>query len=281
MSNEYNSRRLEAVRPAIHRREFVKLLAALAAGPLAAQPAAGAVRRLIVNADDFGLTRGVSEGIIAAHCTGIVTATTVLADAAAFEHGAELLRATPTLDAGVHLVLWPDGMSFFPFLGRVTKWSSERVEKEFARQVEKALAAGLTISHLDTHKHTHIYPKVMSALVRVARRYKIRWLRRAATAAGIRKHGLWTADHFRTERPDRKRLRPAIRSLQPGLTEWMTHCGFYDAELERVSTRLKRQRQREFEALTAPEVRELLREFNVELTSFAALDQLRSGSATE
>jgi len=107
---------------AFARRDFLKLLAAWAAAPVLEQPTSGARRRLIVNADDFGLTRGVSEGIVYAHRNGIVTSTTILADAAAFDHGVDLLRDTPSLDLGVHLVLWPDGMSFFPFLGRVMKW---------------------------------------------------------------------------------------------------------------------------------------------------------------
>lgn len=251
------------------RRDFLKLLAAWAVAPFPEQPVSGAGKRLIVNADDFGLTRGVSEGIVFAHRNGIVTATTILADAPAFDHAVELLRATPSLDLGVHLVLWPDGMSFFPFLGRVMKWPSARIEREFSRQVEKVLAAGLKISHLDTHKHTHLYPNVMRAVVAVARKYKVRWVRRAATARGIRKHGLYTADHFRTDRPDRRRLRNAIRGLSSGLTEWMTHCGYYDADLERVATRLKRQRQKELEALTAPEARAFLAEYGVKLTSFA------------
>src|SRR6201987_3103595 len=62
-------------------------------------------RRLIVNADDFGFTRDVNQGIVEAHRQGILTATTLMASGAAFEDAVRLARENPTLDIGVHLVL--------------------------------------------------------------------------------------------------------------------------------------------------------------------------------
>src|SRR2546422_8282305 len=64
-----------------------------------------AVKRLILNADDFGRSAGVDRGIIRAHREGIVTSTTFMANAPGAEMAAALVRATPTLDVGVHLVL--------------------------------------------------------------------------------------------------------------------------------------------------------------------------------
>ncbi len=230
---------------------------------------------LIVNADDFGFTRGVNEGIAQAHYQGIVTATTLMAGGAAFEHAVELARATPALDVGAHLVLWPDGVGPQPlsrFLARAARMTAAEAETEFARQVEKIRAAGLRLSHLDTHKHMHLFPHVMRALVRVARRFEIPWVRRPFWAASVRRFGLRATDHFLglrlTGRLNRESLARALRSLRPGITELMCHPGLYDQELERAPTRLKRERQSELEALTDPEIRELLRAYGIELTSF-------------
>jgi predicted glycoside hydrolase/deacetylase ChbG (UPF0249 family) len=243
------------------------LLAGQASGPVRA----GRPKLLIVNADDFGLTRGVNEGILRGHREGLITATTILADAAAFEHAAALARQTPSLDVGVHLVLWPDGMRFLPFFGRALTWSRSKVEKEFTRQVQKVVDAGLRPSHLDTHKHTHLFPQVMSAMVRVARRYDIHWLRRPVRAGAVRRYGLCTADHFVTTRPTAQSVPRVIRGLRPGITEWMTHSGNYDPELDKIPTRLRRQRQVELEALCAPEARSQLTQRGVKLVTFREL----------
>ncbi|MBV8906097.1 MAG: ChbG/HpnK family deacetylase, partial [Acidobacteriia bacterium] len=60
---------------------------------------------MVVNADDFGFTPDVNEGIVEAHREGILTATTLMANGEAFEHAVALARANPTLDIGCHLVL--------------------------------------------------------------------------------------------------------------------------------------------------------------------------------
>jgi len=185
---------------------------------------------------------------------------------------------------GGHLVLWPDGA--FPqrlpfFLRRAARLSEAQVEDEFARQVERVRAAGLFPSHLDTHKHTHLLPHVMRGAARVARRFAIDWVRRPLRAAAVRRCGLRTADHFLgirlTGRMSRRSLARALARLRPGLTELMCHPGRYDQELEGAPTRLKRQRQVELEALTEPEIRDLLQARGIELTSFRAPDLLRGG----
>ena len=237
------------------------------------------MKRLIVNADDFGFTRGVNEGIVRAHTEGIVTATTLMAFGRAFEHAVELSRATPALDVGVHLVLW-DGGNDLPrrlpsFVARALTRSIAEIEAEFARQVERVLAAGLAPSHLDTHKHVHLLPNVMQAVARVARRFGIVWVRRPLHARQVTAHGLRTPDHFLgirlTGRMDAARLLRALGGLHDGVTELMCHPGLCDDELRRAPTRLKEQRQAEMEALTRPEIRALLLRDGVALTSFRAL----------
>ncbi len=239
------------------------------------------MKALIVNADDFGFTRGVNEGILRAHREGIVTATTLMACGPAFDHAVEIARGTPTLDVGVHLVLWPEGESLprrLPsFLTRAVGWSGAEIEREFSRQVEKVVAAGISPSHLDTHKHVHVLPWVMRAVARVAARFGIGWVRRPLHRRQVTAHGLRTPDHLLgirlTGRMSRERLLARLARLRPGLTELMCHPGLCDDQLRRAPTRLKQQRQVELEALSSPEVARLLERNGVRLTSYRALEQ--------
>ena len=237
------------------------------------------MKYLITNADDFGFTRDVNEGIVHAHRQGILTATTLMATGAAFDHAVGLARENPELDVGVHLVLV--GSEGYPatVARLVASLGSIRIYDELARQIGKVLDAGIRPTHLDTHKHTHVLPPVLAAVARLAEEFKIPWVRRplANPLQGVlTRHGCRTTDHFAgfaiTGRYDAARLAKLIRRLPEGLTEFMCHPGFCTAELERAHTRLKASRRRELDALTSPEVRAALLESNVTLTRFAAFN---------
>jgi predicted glycoside hydrolase/deacetylase ChbG (UPF0249 family) len=236
------------------------------------------LKYLITNADDFGFTRDVNEGIVHAHREGILTATTLMATGAAFDHAVALARENPELDVGVHLVLV--GSEGYPAtvarlvagLGRM------RIHDELARQIRKVMDAGMRPTHLDTHKHTHLLPPVLEAVARLSEEFKIPWVRRplAGLLQGrLTRHGCRSTDHFAgfaiTGRYDAARLAKLIRRLPEGITEFMCHPGFCTAELERAHTRLKASRRRELDALTSTEVRAALEESNVVLTRYAAL----------
>jgi hopanoid biosynthesis associated protein HpnK len=156
-------------------------------------------KQLILNADDFGLTRGVNEGILRAHRDGVLTSATLMANGDAFDHAVELARATPTLGVGCHLVLVggysvapaPEIPSLADSSGRlpaslpalVTRVSSGAIrradiEKELRAQIGKIQRAGLVPTHLDTHKHTHAHPRVLDALGRVAQEFGIHRIRK-------------------------------------------------------------------------------------------------------
>jgi chitin disaccharide deacetylase len=138
------------------------------------------LKYLIPNADDFGYTRDVNEGIIHAHRQGILTAATLMATGRAFDHAVELARQNPGLDVGVHLVLV--GADGFP--ATVARLTGEiargriRIYDELSAQVRKVRNAGLQPSHLDTHKHTHLLPPVLDAVARIASEFQIPWVRR-------------------------------------------------------------------------------------------------------
>jgi predicted glycoside hydrolase/deacetylase ChbG (UPF0249 family) len=143
-------------------------------------------KRLVVNADDFGFTPDVNEGIVEAHREGILTATTLMANGEAFEHAVELARHNPSLDVGCHMVLvggrsLVSGKDLPATVGSLVGALARRqiaVYAELRAQLHRILEAGIQPTHLDTHKHTHLAPPVLEALARLAEEFEIRWVRR-------------------------------------------------------------------------------------------------------
>lgn len=261
------------------------------------------MKYLITNADDFGFTRDVNEGIVHAYRQGILTATTLMATGAAFDHALGLARENPGLDVGVHLVLvgsvgYPSTVS-----GLVKAISLRRIliYEELAAQIRKVLDGGVQPTHLDTHKHTHLLPPVLDAVARLSREFEIPWVRRpfdlprnaggaswktraaSHSFAFVRRrfhrvltaHGCRTTDHFAgfrmTGRYGASELARLVRELPEGSTEFMCHPGFCSDELRGMTTRLKESRQEELNALTSAEVRTAVKEAKVTLTNYRNL----------
>jgi len=147
------------------------------------------MKRLIVNADDFGFTRGVNAGIVRAFKEGILTSATMMANGEAFTEAIELARANPELGVGCHLsavvglpvapsrdiasLVERDGQLPRTLTALMKKLVRGQVkvsdiECEFRAQVERVVQAGIKPTHLDSHKHSHTQPAVMQALARIA-----------------------------------------------------------------------------------------------------------------
>lgn len=271
------------------------------------------MKTLVVNADDFGFTPDVNDGIIHAHRKGILTATTLMANGDAFDHAVNLAQETPTLDVGCHFVLVADGHSLVaPYrnlpssiskLAAAIYLGKLNPEAELEAQLRRIRGAGITPLHIDTHKHTHLLPPVMDAIVRVASRYGIRFVRRPfdlplgsmplripwakrRTAHGMQLlrerfrrildgNGYRATDHFAgfqiTGRFETRHLAALLGDLPDGVTELMTHPGFCRADLRGSRTRLKESRERELDALCAPEVAEALRANGIQLSGYRQL----------
>jgi predicted glycoside hydrolase/deacetylase ChbG (UPF0249 family) len=260
--------------------------------------------RLIVNGDDFGYTRSVNEGIVEAHQRGILTATTLMANGAAFDHAIELARRTPSLDVGCHLVL-VEGRSVADPSRALPASVGELVQallrgripvyEELLAQVRKIVRAGVRPTHIDTHKHTHLLPPVLEAVARLAREFRIPWVRRpfdfgidrgaritkSAVAMGMRftrpafaraLADLKTTDHFAgfqiTGTLRLANLIGTLERLPGGLTEFLCHPGKLDPELQAAKTRLKLSREIELAALLSPEARSVIDRRGIQLVNF-------------
>jgi chitin disaccharide deacetylase len=268
-------------------------------------------KQLVVNADDFGFTPDVNEGIVEAHRHGILTATTLMANGAAFDDAVRLARQTPTLDVGCHLVLVSgrSPLSGKPYPTTVARLIAAmagrqiRVYDELAAQLRRALDAGIQPTHLDTHKHTHLAPPVLDAVARLAQEFGIRWVRRpfdlplttlrgavplakrmtSGSLGFLRKrfhrvldrHGVRTTDHFAgfqiTGRLRTPELVELLALIPAGSTELMVHPGRCREPLRQARTRLKESREWELEALLAPQTRAALERNAIELVNYAGL----------
>ncbi len=156
------------------------------------------MKRLIVNADDFGMAESVNDGIIKGHKEGIITSTSFMAGAGAAEHAAKLAKDNPSLGIGIHLCLTlikpvsspanlpalaPDGLlPAGPFAlmtrllaGRIKK---REIELELRAQIERMLTLGITPDHIDGHQHVHMMPGVFDIALKLAKEYNIPAMRR-------------------------------------------------------------------------------------------------------
>ena len=191
-----------------------------------------AMRALVVNGDDFGLTPGINAGVLHAHTHGILTSASLFANAPATNDAIAIARRTSALSVGCHLTL-VDGFplsaaSELPTLapgGRFRRTWSEfirdavfgrirlhEIEREVTAQVQRLAEAGMRVTHLDSHKHVHAYPPVFALVARVARLFGIRTVRVLLRDTGL--------CHLTT-------LRPAQRGTETGLSEsrsWALGC---------------------------------------------------------
>ncbi len=267
------------------------------------------MRRLIVNADDFGLTDGINRAVATLHGSGALSSATLMADAPRFAEAVALAKQHSSLGVGCHIVLVdgspvadPSSISslldsasnpagaagFHPTLGGFVRdlymgrISRADMEHEATAQIVRLQRAGVNITHIDTHKHTHMFPAVLDAVTRAAVACGVRAIRNpfeptwsvAATpgAAPVRKLQVRLLDRFRghfsrvvrerefattdgcmgvlaTGTLDETTLRSLLNRMPEGTWELVCHPAYFDDELRTTRTRLQQSRQVELSAL--------------------------------
>jgi len=285
------------------------------------------VRRLIVNADDFGLTLGINRAILDAHAAGMVTSATLMANGPAFAAAVNDARASG-LCVGCHVVLVDgvpvleaarvptllgdhsagrlrDGFGGLAFGALRSKLAPEEIQAEATAQIQKLQAAGVAVTHVDTHKHVHMLPQVLRPLLCAAAACGVRAIRnpfeplrldRLAAHPALWKRGgevavLRTfARGFRRAVAEAGMITPdgtlgimatgawgervlhyIIENLGDGTWELVCHPGYVDPDLLTIKTRLRQSRAKELALLTAPGSRELLARNGIESISYRDL----------
>ena len=286
------------------------------------------MRRLIVNADDFGFTSGVNRAIVEAHTHGVVTSSTLMANGKAFAEATELITRTPNLSIGCHVVLidgepvlgsdqlpsltasgyFRDGLKQFAARSVAGRMNPDEISAEATAQIRKIQSAGIVVSHIDTHKHTHVFPQILRPLLKAAADCGVRSLRNPfgprfplRSSQLLARPKLWTryaevqilrrfAGKFResvkragfatpdgtlgievTGTLDETLFLAIARSIPDGTWEFVCHPGYNDADLLAANTRLRASRETELQVLTLPSAREILARERVELISYREL----------
>ena len=250
------------------------------------------MKRLIINADDFGLAPGVNRAIVELQQAGALSSTTLMATAAYFSAAVYLAFAQPALAVGCHVVLvdgspclaaaevpsllGPESV-FRPTVGSFLRdllrgrIREQEIEAEAIAQIRRIQSSGLTVSHIDSHKHLHAFPRVLAPLLRAARQcgvfcvrnpFEPWWSLRATRGASAwrrtqvramqtqrraftrltAEHGMMTADGsigvLATGSLDDSVLRSLLQAMPEGTWELVCHPGYNDQALEHANTRL-------------------------------------------
>jgi predicted glycoside hydrolase/deacetylase ChbG (UPF0249 family) len=285
------------------------------------------MKRLIINADDFGLAPGVNRAIVELQQAGALSSATLMANGPFFSPAVYMAFAQPALAVGCHVVL-VDGSpclrpaevpslvdprdplsfrttvgSFFADLlrGRIRE---EEIEAEAVAQIRRIQSSGITVSHIDSHKHVHAFPRVLAPLLRAARQCGVRcvrnpfepwWSLKATRPAGTvrrmqvhvmrtqgrafsrltREHDMITADGsmglLATGVLDDSVLRSLLRAMPPGTWELVCHPGYSDRDLDQARTRLRASREVERSALLAVIPEAIKNDSGLSLTDFHRL----------
>jgi hopanoid biosynthesis associated protein HpnK len=286
------------------------------------------VRRLIVNADDFGFTAGVNRAIVESHSRGIVTSSTLMANGITFADAVELAHSVPRLSVGCHVVLidgepvlpagelpsltrggrFRDGLKTFAARALAARIDDEEVFAEVAAQIRRIQSAGIRIAHFDTHKHTHLFPRILRPVLRAAKARGVAAVRNPfgprmpmRSSAFLQRPNLWTryaqlrvlgafARTFRaavdqegfattdgtlgievTGTLDESLFHAIADSIPDGTWEFVCHPGYNDADLQKANTRLRASREMELRVLTLPGARGILEERGIQLISYSDL----------
>lgn len=264
------------------------------------------MKRLIVTADDAGLHPGMTRGALAAHDHGIVTAVSVSPNGSHFEPAVELLRDRPRLEVGAHLTLvgerplsppgkipslvGADGWLHSGYPAFAARYALGRIraadlETELRAQVERLLATGLPVVHLNSHQHLHVLPRVLDVVLRLAEEHGIRAVRIpnepevGLTPRGLQLAGLNALGRRARSEVDRTvgvrvaghlnpaRLRRCL-DLVEGVTELVCHPGLGNAELA-AAYDWGYDWEEETAALMDPALPGLLQERGICLSSFS------------
>jgi chitin disaccharide deacetylase len=263
--------------------------------------------RLILNADDFGLTPGINRAIAELHAAGALTSATLMANGPAFDDAIALAHTQPTLGIGCHIVLTdgtplsppetiptllgPDRKNFRPSLSSfflaalLGKIDEADIVREAQAQIERIQQQGIVLTHLDTHKHTHILPHIARPLLAVAERtgipairnpFEPRWSIALGKSPILRRLQLRSLRHLQprflalpqirsgsivttngtlgisaTGQLNPTTLGAILNAMPDGLWELVCHPGYNDRDLDAITTRLRSTREVERSTLLA------------------------------
>ncbi|MFZ4451207.1 chitin disaccharide deacetylase [Salibacterium aidingense] len=243
-------------------------------------------RELIINADDFGLTPGVSAGIIYAYQHGIVTSTTAMVNTEFSRESLTAAKHCPGLGIGLHFVLdagRPLSSSPFSLIdkkGRFLKGgeliasaTKQDITNELEAQLQVLFDEGIEVTHIDSHHHMHLHiPSALEAMTEIAKTHRLPLRTFSDTN---RTETVTTTDHFcqdfyGEDLLSTDYLLQLFSELQPGVTEMMCHPAFIDTWLNKKSS-YRFTRAKELALLTDSRMSDWLDKHKVRLIHYGGL----------
>ena len=256
------------------------------------------MKQLIINADDFASTQGITDGILDAMYNGVVTDTSMLVNSPHLDYAIQQAKAYGLKSLGLHLTLTyrspispkeeipslvDESGKFYPRIDLLqSKYDIDEVEKEFRAQIKVFQKTGLKLNHLDTHHHIHHYlgDDVALLCIELAQELNVP-IRKPhdKNLKDLEEYNVLTSDYFSdafggsVENSHEKRLIEILDQYQDqsGVLELMSHPGYVDDELEDLSS-WTWGRMEEMKTFTSPSFMNYLRSHNIELISF---DQIK------
>ena len=242
--------------------------------------------QLIVNADDFGLTRGVNLGIIEAFQQGVVRSTTLMVGMAAQSHAVDLAKENPDLKVGIHLRLTTgkpmadnvkslqnskgDMQNLSQFMDNPNMCPQE-VERELRTQIEHFLSLGIPLSHIDGHHHCHHHPLVAPIVDQLSDEYQVP-VRPTNETVEYNGNSLAFSDQFYGDDLSVDHFLDVIKAYvgHAQVLELMAHPALLDEPLLSASS-YTINRTRELAILTTPSLPAMLGELGVTISDYDCL----------
>ncbi|WP_238907193.1 carbohydrate deacetylase [Clostridium sp. YIM B02506] len=249
--------------------------------------------RLIINADDFGLTLGISKGIIEGLKNGIITDTSAMVNSKYFEESLDLAKAAGIKSMGVHLnitALRPISKSqyvktiidsegnFYKNPSLIPKgYSYEEIERELRAQIEKFLNTGLVLDHLDVHHGFNaMEEKLFTLVMNLAKEYKVPLRKNTEEFKELVDKAVKRPDYFIKDfygdNVTIEKLKENLLKYREfeGTLEMMTHPGFVDEEIMKISS-YNIHREEELKVLTSSEIKDFINKSNINLVNYKSL----------
>lgn len=236
------------------------------------------MKKMIVNADDFGFSEAVNYGILKAMQEGIVTSTSIMANMPGFAHAAKLYHEHPDMAVGVHLNLTcyrplltthttlVTETGYFHKQGDCADYCEEEMYEELKAQIERVLTAGIVIDHLDSHHHIHTTKQLRNVLARLQEEYHLPFRGGFPYSVSFPHTELSMA--FYDEGASLSSLENIVSQIADDReTDLMCHPAYIDQFLyETTSYSLKR--MKELEILCSEEAAALVRSYHIALCTY-------------
>ena len=242
------------------------------------------IKKLIINGDDFGITEGVTKGIIDSHIDGVLTSTTLLVNAPFTEFALDEAKKYPDLGVGIHLALTYgkplvagatsftdlDGfLKLSDYLSGNVKIDLDQLYIEWKAQIEHFIRLAKKLpTHIDSHHHVHTFPQHHSVVIQLAKEYDLPVRDSEKIGLDTYEHTAFEVDFYGDDLTVATFTDMLDRDVD--ILEIMCHPAYLDQKTYEV-TSYHLPRIKEMEILRSAELRRFIQDNGIELITFADL----------